>query len=333
MFTLQQIVQLGALYNSGLSQAALQYIQQIANAFLQSFPLRRNAIESAISMGMLNISAIATPQAILTRMVDEISEALDIPPVVPPVLQQLPVPTIVPPPPPAFALERQRLAAARTPAVRQRGAAMVRAACQMHHWFHWVSAGPEVNQAPPGVEPVHRGRAYYPRERWEAKRTEDGWDTSKAGQDDFALWLNRGNRTPHAGWSLNCWEAIFVTAFRANLVSVQRLRLIHARATARARAAGAAAGEAYSTEINQALGIPLAVPLVPQLGLIPQAGDIIFFDGDNHVALSLGRRTENGIVRDFCMSLWHQDSGRYSVQIVEYLQAIAGRVTFWPCPF
>lgn len=135
---------------------------------------------------------------------------------------------------------------------------LVSAAEQLEGWFHWVPAGP-------------------------AERTSFASETTNGGEaDHFAYWLNRGRNEPDHTANMNCWEAVFFAAYKAGLVSIHRLRLIHGKATMAARATTAFA---YFDSLTDSLGYQNSFKYAPSIGLCPNPGDIVFFERDHHVAL------------------------------------------------
>lgn len=135
---------------------------------------------------------------------------------------------------------------------------LVNAAEQLEGWFHWVPAGP-------------------------AEGTSFARETTTEGEaDDFAYWLNRGRNEPGAKANMNCWEAVFFAAYKAGILSIHRLRLIHGKATMAARTTN---GFAYFNSLTDSLGYQNSFPYVPSVGLCPSPGDIVFFERDHHVAL------------------------------------------------
>lgn len=138
---------------------------------------------------------------------------------------------------------------------------LVAAAKPLEGWFRWVSSGPAEGTSRPG-------------------------ETTKGGANHFTSWLNGKAEEPDRNANMNCWEAVFFTAYKAGLANLLRLRLIHGQATVAARAKiGAGVGEAYYDSLTDSLGYRNSFPFVPNVGLCPSPGDIVFIDRHEHVTL------------------------------------------------
>jgi hypothetical protein len=110
--------------------------------------------------------------------------------------------------------------------------------------------------------------------------------TTKGEVNHFVSWLNGNGNELDRNANINCWEAVFFTAYKAGLVNVLRLRQIHDQATMAASAKiGAMVGETYYDSLTDSLGYQNSFPFVPSVGLCPNPGDIVFFDRHEHVAL------------------------------------------------
>jgi cell wall-associated NlpC family hydrolase len=102
---------------------------------------------------------------------------------------------------------------------------------------------------------------------------------------------------------MNCWEAVFFSAYRAGIVPESFLRDLHERAAAAGRAAERGAQqtsrtdeagtpravgvEAYNRVLEAALGLPGATDITRACPSLAR-GDIVFFNGRAHVAIATG---------------------------------------------
>jgi hypothetical protein len=203
---------------------------------------------------------------------------------------------------------------ARTPTRLLNGQLMAIAAEGMEGNFHWMPAGPEQGKE----------RSFYPKEKGGEGNTKDA----------FAYWLNRGGKEPADDSYMNCWEAVFFTAYRAELVTVQRLRLIHAKATQAARDEGEAAGAfVYFSTLMGALGLGRSAPLVAEIGLLPSPGDVVFIAEEHHVAVCVEITDEEGLDAVKVMSLWKHPHDGYSKLSVLEFGPLVEHARFAPCPF
>jgi cell wall-associated NlpC family hydrolase len=184
-----------------------------------------------------------------------------------------------------------------------------------------------------------------------SRRTDVNYQTGReTNTNEFAVWM-RGGAQPSLTSKMNCWEAIMFGAFRAGLVTEARLRQLHVAAAAAGVAAaagsgGASAGNAaYMRAVGNFLGLPAAIALTTSAE--PRRGDLVFFGGLTHVALSIGNETVSGVRKHNVMSLWHlPGSGANLVSVyqrtsVEDLITAAqstlgmtlGAITFGPAPW
>ncbi|MCW2883138.1 MAG: hypothetical protein JWQ95_7238, partial [Sphaerisporangium sp.] len=161
-----------------------------------------------------------------------------------------------------------------------------------------------------------------------------GWsigETTRWGHPNhFGRWIRDTGPEPNEWSTMNCWEAVLFVAYRAGAVDEAWLRRIHAEAAEAAAAALAVAtaenpggtfggrhlatdaygqlaslGEVtydaelmkrfYQGELSEYEVTAVEKPAIP-------AGHWIFFNGTNHVGMSLGTRDEQG--RQRMLSLW-----------------------------
>lgn len=112
----------------------------------------------------------------------------------------------------------------------------------------------------------------------------------KIVSNDFGKWM-AGGRAPLNSFHMNCWEMVFFLAFRAECITEERLREIHAEA-ARAGKQGRS-GDAYYAVIGAALGYDDGRVITDKTDFEP--GSILFFEdaGEHklermkHVALGI----------------------------------------------
>jgi len=146
--------------------------------------------------------------------------------------------------------------------------------------------------------PVEKGR--FRIGRISTRDVGQGAPRKERNVNDFALWIRGEAAAPKGLAKMNCWEGVMVAAFEAGLVTKKQLVALHDRASA--AASSAPTGEArarYAAELERGLGFDRALPL----GTRPlRAGDIVFFNGADHVTVALGTKDHAG--QDEVMSLW-----------------------------
>lgn len=182
------------------------------------------------------------------------------------------------------------------------------------------------------------------------RRTDVNYQTGRETNiNEFALWM-RGGAVPSSTAKMNCWEAIMFGGFRAGLLTEARLRQLHADAAAAGVTAAASGGSgsgnaAYMATIGAFLGLPGSRALTTSAE--PSRGDLVFFGGLDHVALSIGNETVGGVRKHNVMSLWHlPGSGTRLVSVYQrtsvedivsaaqsYLGMTIGAITFGPAPW
>jgi hypothetical protein len=123
-------------------------------------------------------------------------------------------------------------------------------------------------------------------------------DKGEKGVNHFAKWINAliGNKDEkdlapkkETPYKMNCWEGVMYTAYQAKLIDEQWLKDVHKKAVQ--------SKENYFNSLAESLGFSRAVPYTPSKKIVPEPGDIVFFDKMEHVALAL---SEGRI-----MHLWH----------------------------
>lgn len=99
---------------------------------------------------------------------------------------------------------------------------------------------------------------------------------------------------PQPGQFMNCWEAVFFAAYRANLIDHRRLVEIY-------RDVKEADTDAYGKFLMNALNYDLAVEITPTHR--PRAGDIIFLNCNEHVMLCEDDQ--------HVLQLWHEGNATH----------------------
>jgi len=190
--------------------------------------------------------------------------------------------------------------------------------------FTWV---------PSGLDP---SRSYFPGEHTIDK------DTDQPTSNDFALWINR--HTPLTDQAkLNCWEAVFVCAQTAGLMSESQLRMSYVASavvavrstlqrTGAQRTREGGVGEDFLLRVM--MNFDKSVPIVPGTELMPSPGDLIFIHGDHHVVICSGVDAHRGFAGIDVISHWkHPSHGIQELSLVSWGDALLGDVRFTPCPF
>jgi cell wall-associated NlpC family hydrolase len=122
-------------------------------------------------------------------------------------------------------------------------------------------------------------------------RPNDTRTGNETNTNDFAVWV-RGGAEPTDASRMNCWEMVLYSAYRSGVVPKSWIVQIHHDATA----AGAAN---YHDTLAAALGFGGSAGWAP--GQVIPRGNLVFFNGMAHVAISTGNvvGTEHEV-----MSLW-----------------------------
>jgi RHS repeat-associated protein len=143
----------------------------------------------------------------------------------------------------------------------------------------------------------------------------------KWNPNSFAAWI-RGGPEPARDDMMNCYEAILFGAYKTGALTFSDIQGAYKKAEAEGQAAKEAASK-WTGELDKAAGIDpqrlgaekytdvlkhylhedVAKPLTDKSE--PQRGDLVFFQGLQHVAISLGTRVTPGGARVHdVMSLW-----------------------------
>ncbi len=131
-----------------------------------------------------------------------------------------------------------------------------------------------------------------------------GMGQSETTHNDFGLWIRKlaagapdadeYEPQPDQVKYMNCWEGVMFTAYQAGLVTKDWLASIHKEAAQAGVIAEAETDDpnkgksAYTDFLMKMLGYENAIPMDEQAGLMPQRGDILFFNQSEHVGLALG---------------------------------------------
>ncbi|MCF6476294.1 hypothetical protein FAF44_49340 [Nonomuraea sp. MG754425] len=143
-----------------------------------------------------------------------------------------------------------------------------------------------------------------------------GWglrrETAWGYAHDFFRWLLGEGPEPTAWSTMNCWEALMFTAYRAGVVDKRWLDQVYQHASLDARIADLTGNRAYAFDVfarwvtySLAPGLRLPYVIDPATGIgvtdIPR-GFVIFVDDIAHAMLSLGTRDTHG--RQEVLSHW-----------------------------
>jgi hypothetical protein len=215
----------------------------------------------------------------------------------------------------------ERLEQLRRPEDRIRGIWYAKSALNLRGYFHWVSAGPE------GPE-----KNFMPKTRWSITHTDnEGSKHHPEKRNDFAIWITEGGTEPGPQSYMNCWEAIFFSAYKAGF-SLDMIRKIHTNASQSASKTNI--GNTYYDKLLGILKIHGNFPLIPEIGLMPQPGDIVFVDAEFHVTMCVGwKASDHWMSSVQVMSLWTRPKDGFNLVTLATFAHEAHFLTFSPCPF
>jgi cell wall-associated NlpC family hydrolase len=97
---------------------------------------------------------------------------------------------------------------------------------------------------------------------------------------------------------MNCWEFVLFAAYKAGLITKNDVDRIQSAATDAAASSGDA--NQYFSVIKERLGFGNNGKWTPNVALLP--GDLVFFDGIDHVAIATGNIVAGG--KHEVISLW-----------------------------
>lgn len=229
--------------------------------------------------------------------------------------------------------EPSEIARLRSEATKANGRKLAEAAIALRHTIGWLERGQEAFL---GIS------------------TETHPKSGK-GVNQFAQWLQGMELDGLPEVRINCWESVFYTAYKANLISRGVVRGLFAEASNQGQLAigeasrlglarndpppeiqtkSKSAYKVYLTTIFRHLKGPEAVPI--KQGEVPEMGDLLFVDGMSHVCICVGMRPapQGNDPVPYLMSLWHHDNERYTLlPFAVLLGECRGTISIRPCPF
>jgi len=241
-------------------------------------------------------------------------------------------------------LERSDVARLRltTPAAQRNGRALAAAALKLINKIRWLPRGKEVILGASLLSKADKVAT-----------------DSRRGVNQFWQWLQGGFEFKEGVMEIrmNCWEAVFYTAYKAGLTSRGELRMLFSAATDQARTSFGdanllkAARDSWTPGSNlpswfkdgeTAMGggyLPVLFKRLKRDAAVtinrredtPKRGDLVFLDGMAHVCICVGKLGENVT---HVASLWHHADEHYTVMPFEVLlEGFTGGVSIHPCPF
>jgi hypothetical protein len=195
------------------------------------------------------------------------------------------------------------------------------------------NAGKWVAQAKKQLGTLKQTEAQKGKLKWVPMSTPTAVSDPSKLQSDFGRWMLAGGAEPDpATGSVNCWEMVLFSAYRAGHTSKARLKGIYDEAVKQIKSgARKLMGETVEIELRGSKENILDVgnPDSPE----PLPGDLIIFtNAANHVAISLG--SKDGTGRHNIISHWPPPDGAYTTKqtTIEELLAVMGSpqtVKFW----
>ncbi len=234
----------------------------------------------------------------------------------------------------AASSERGEIARLRSEIAKAHGRKLAEAAIALRHRIRWLERGQEAFL---GIS------------------TETHPKSGK-GVNQFALWLQGMELDGLPEVRMNCWESVFYTAYKANLISrgvvrglfadasnqgqvaigeASRLGLARNNPPLELQAKSKSAYEIYLTTMYLHLKGPEAVPIKRGEDM-PEMGDLLFVDGMSHVCICVGMipAHQGNDPVPYLMSLWHHDNERYTLlPFADLLGECRGTISIRPCPF
>lgn len=234
----------------------------------------------------------------------------------------------------AASSERAEIARLRSEITKANGRKLAEAAIALLHRIRWLERGQEAFLGISTETHPKSGR----------------------GVNQFALWLQGMELDGLPEVRMNCWESVFYTAYKANLISrgvvrglfaeasnlgqvaigeASRLGLARNNPPSELQTKSKLAYEVYLTTMFRHLKGPEAVP-IKRGEDVPEMGDLLFVDGMSHVCICVGMRPApqgNDLV-PYVMSLWHHDNESYTLlPFAVLLGECRGTISIRPCPF
>ena len=217
----------------------------------------------------------------------------------------------------------ERLERLRRPEDRIRGNWYAESALKLSGCFHWTSSGPE------GPE-----KKFAPQTRQSITNTNSEGEkpTHHAEKrNDFLIWITEGGAEPGPQSYMNCWEAIFFSAYKAGF-SMDLIRKIHANASQSASKANLA--DIYYQKLLGILKIHGSFPLIPEIGLMPEPGDIVFVADEFYVTMCVGWQPSQAWMASVqVMSLWTRPRDGFNQVTLADFAHEQDFLRFSPCPF
>jgi hypothetical protein len=231
--------------------------------------------------------------------------------------------------------ERTEIAALRSKKTKDNGWLLAEAAIGLWHKIHWLVRGHEAFLGTSTDTHPYYGK----------------------GVNHFALWLQGMELDGFAEVRMNCWESVFYTAYKADLISRGVARGLFADASHKGQVAigednrlGLARNEPPSEEFQKKSESAFLKDYVgtmfrhlkgPEAVLInrsedtPKKGDLVFIGEMCHVCICVGKQREGNVLLPHVMSLWTQDMGRYTLLPFVDLCRTSPRlpISIHPCPF
>jgi hypothetical protein len=230
--------------------------------------------------------------------------------------------------------ERAEIARLRSRKTKVNGIKLAEAAIALRHKIRWLTRGQEAFLGIPTETHPYSGK----------------------GLNQFALWLQGMELDGLAEVRMNCWESVFYTAYKADLISRGVARGLFADASNLGQVAigeanrlglarnkppseSKSAYKVYVTTMFRHLKGHEAVEIkrdeeTPHTPHTPQKGDLVFVDGMSHVCICVGKRKapQGRDIVPYLMSLWYHDNERYTLLPFNDLRR-CGEITIHPCPF
>lgn len=148
-------------------------------------------------------------------------------------------------------------------------------------------------------------------------------DLKEMNRNDFTQWLVQGT-DPTTEFRCNCWEAILISAWWADLIDREKLLALY---LSMGKTATLTDKSFASLLLTQVFAFHKSQMLVDHVH--PFEGDIIFFDGAAHLAVATGNNRQ-------VMSLWHQEDSSFAEVSIDFLKGQVGgncEARYVPCPF
>jgi hypothetical protein len=230
--------------------------------------------------------------------------------------------------------ERAAIARLRSERTKRNGKKLAEAAIALYHKIRWLERGQEAFLGISTQTHPKLGK----------------------GVNQFALWLQGMELDGLTEVRMNCWESVFYTAYKANLISRGVARGLFADAGNQGQVALGEAGRLGLARNDPSAGIQEKIKsaygdyidrLFHHLKAheavdikrgedTPKKGDLVFVDGMSHVCICVGKQAapQGKDFLPYLMSLWHHDDERYTLLPFDDLaHECFGTISIRPCPF